>query len=411
MIVRSQSWSPPVDVRRAAAAATAGIALFALAWSLLHVGFWDDAQIIDTPVYQRYGDRMLDGQVPYRDFDVEYPPAALPVFLAPSFGYGDQYGTLFEALMLVCGAAAIALTAVTLAGLGASTVRLYGAVAFAALAPLLLGSVILTRYDLWPAALVAASLAALVAGRDRLGFAALGLAVAAKVYPLVLLPLALLYVGKRHGRREAIAGLGVFAIVILVVFLPFLIVSPGGIIESLERQTGRPLQIESLGSAFLLAGHQLGLHDASVVSTHGSQNLAGAAPDTLATVHTVVQGLSVLAVWLVFARGYADGERFVAATAAAVVAFVAFGKVLSPQYLIWLIPLVPLVGGAGGVAAGALLAAGLLVTQLWFPSRYWDMVALEPVGWLVVVRDLTLVALFVVLIVVTSRARGLPRTV
>jgi hypothetical protein len=44
-----------------------------------------------------------------------------------------------------------------------------------------------------------------------------------------------------------------------------------------------------------------------------------------------------------------------------------------------------------------------VTTQLWFPYRYWDVVALEPVGVLVLVRDLLLVALFAVLIVATIR--------
>jgi hypothetical protein len=91
------------------------------------------------------------------------------------------------------------------------------------------------------------------------------------------------------------------------------------------------------------------------------------------------------------------------ACAAALVAFVAFGKVLSPQFLIWLIPVVPLVYGRRGLTASVLLAAALLVTQLWFPYRYWDLAlhfgALE--SWLVLARDLLLVALFAVL------ARGL----
>ncbi len=409
MIARSQSSFLRTEALRAAGATAAGIAVFAVAWSLLHAVFWDDYQIVDTPVYQSYGERMLDGEVPYRDFGVEYPPAALPVFLLPSLSAGESYGRFFEALMLVFGAAGIALMALALAALGASTPRLYGAVLLAAVAPLLLGTVILTRYDLWPALLVAASLAALLVGRGRLGLGILGLAVAAKVYPLVLLPLALAYLGKRKGRHEALAGLVAFLAVLLVVFLPFLVVAPGGLLESLQNQAGRPLQIESLGAGFLLAGQQLGLYEASVVSTHGSQNLDGPGADAIATVQTIAQALAVIAVWAVFARGRADGERLVAASAAAVVAFVAFGKVLSPQYLVWLILLVPLVGGAGGVLAGGLFAAALVLTQLWFPTRYWDLVALEPAGWLVLLRDVVLVALFAVLVGVTSRARGSPR--
>jgi hypothetical protein len=55
------------------------------------------------------------------------------------------------------------------------------------------------------------------------------------------------------------------------------------------------------------------------------------------------------------------------------------------------------------LTASVLLAAALIFTQLWFPYRYWDLAlhfgALE--SWLVLLRDLVLVALFVYL------ARGL----
>jgi hypothetical protein len=69
--------------------------------------------------------------------------------------------------------------------------------------------------------------------------------------------------------------------------------------------------------------------------------------------------------------------------------------VLSPQFLIWLIPLVPLVGGRRGLAASGLLAAALVLTQLWFPFRYWELaLEFEPAASvLVLARDLVLVAL------------------
>ena len=123
--------------------------------------------------------------------------------------------------------------------------------------PLLLGSVVLTRFDLWPIALVLAALAALLWERHRLGFGILGLAVAAKLFPAVLVPLALSYVWQRRGRREALICLGVLVGVIALVFLPFVVLGADGVAYSLGRQLGRPLQVESLGSSFLLAAHHL----------------------------------------------------------------------------------------------------------------------------------------------------------
>ena len=83
---------------------------------------------------------------------------------------------------------------------------------------------------------------------------------------------------------------------------------------------------------------------------------------------------------------------------------------LSPQFLIWLLPLVPLIGGRRGLVASGLLGAALVLTQLWFPYRYWDL-ALEfdpAASWLVFARNLVLVALTLVLVtrVRPERARS-----
>ena len=410
MSARSESSSRPAEAGGAGPAIALGLVLLTISWGLLHVGFWHRNPIIDTPVYQGYGEKIVDGKVPYRDFPVEYPPAALPLFVLPALADDEDYGSAFELLMWTCAVATIVLLAVTLSAAGAGTARLYTATAFAGIAPLLLGSVILTRFDLWPAALAAGALAALVSGRDRLGLGVLGLATAAKLFPAVLLPIALAWVARRRGPREAALGLAVFAAVIVAIVLPFAILSPGGVVHSLTAQLGRPLQIESLGAAILLAAHQLGLYDPTVVSTHGSQNLSGSLPDALAAVQTALQLVALVAVWLLFARGRPDRERLLVASAAAVVAFIAFGKVLSPQFLIWLLPLVPLVAGSAGVAACWVFAGALVTTQLWFPHRYWHVVALESASWLVLVRDLLLVALLAVLVAAIRPGPEAPRT-
>ncbi len=405
MDARPASWFQQADWGRGGVAALAAAAVFAVAWTAVHYGFYADNHIIDTPVYQRYGDAIAGGQIPYRDFTIEYPPAAVPVFTLPSLivsrgASQSSYDDVFGALMAVCGAAMVALVALTLVRDRASTRRLTAGSALAALAPLALGSVLLTRFDLWPAALVAAAIAALAYGRDRLALAALGLGIAAKIYPVVLLPIFIAFVWKRRGRREALFALGVGAGVVAVCVLPFVALSPHGVWESSLRQTSRPLQIETIGSGILLALHQVaGLH-LTMVSSHGSQNLAGRLPDALAILEGVLEAVAVVAIWIWFARGPAELGRLFRASAAAVCAFVIFGKVLSPQFLIWLVPLVALVRGRRGLAAGSMLAACLVLTQIWFPYRYWrlalhfDAVA----SWLVLVRDLGLLALLAVLV-------------
>ena len=391
-----------------AAAATA--ALFLLSWGLLHTGWYDDGEIIDTPVYSRYGDAIENGEVPYRDFRPEYPPGALPAFVVPALLSDDDeedFRDAFEWLMAAFGVATVLLAAVTLRGVGATRARTVGALGLVGAFPLLLGSVMLTRFDLYPTALLVGALAALVHERDRLGLGVLGAAVAVKLFPAVVVPVALAYTWRRRGRREALVCLAICAGVVALTFLPFLVVAPEELARSIGHQLSRPLQIESLGSGLFLAAHHLTGLDVEVRSGHGSQNLHAAGTAIAALFFSLVQIGVLVWIWL---RRPAAKEELLRWSAAALVAFVALGKVLSPQFLIWLAPTVPLVGGLRGLRASALLAVALVLTQLWFPSRYWDLARdLDPFpSTLVVLRDVVLVAVLVVL--VRERSGGSARS-
>ncbi len=364
--------------------ALAASGLFLACWGLVHLGLWSKGALVDWPTYERYGTAIVDqGQVPYRDFAVEYPPGALAVFLVPALF--ANYAAAFAWEMAVCGVALVCV---------AAAVRRQAAL-YVALAPVLAGSLILSRFDLWPALLTLAALAALLEERHRLGWGLLGGAVAAKLWPLVIVPLALVW-SYRAGRiRAALVGLAVVA----GAFVPFVIVAPHGVWASLSGQASRPLQIESLGaSLFTTFGHP------QVISTHGSQNLAG--HGAVAAFSALVQVAVLVALWVAFARGPRSREHLVRYAAGTVCAFIVFGKVLSPQYLLWLIPLVPLVRGRRGLGATALLTAALLLTQVWFPRRYWEYVNGFQHADVVLARNLALVVLLLVLVWPDRVARG-----
>jgi uncharacterized membrane protein len=399
MSIQSRSLSSPGE-RRAVVLTAAALTLFACSWIALHHGWLARGEIIDTPVYETYGDAMVRGEVPYRDFAVEYPPGALPVFLQPARGNtgdSDGYRRAFENEMAACGAALLIALAVALASLGMASGWLLGALALAAIAPLLLGSVVLSRFDLWPTALTAAALAAIVSGRLRLGHGLLGAAVVAKVWPGVIVPLAVAYVWRSRGRREALICLGVTAGVVAAVVLPFVVLAPHGVWTSFERQLSRPLQIESLGASLIVISHHLFGTGATMISSRGSQNIGGTTANVIGWFQTVLQLSVVLVLWITFALRRRTREELLQFSAAAVVAFVALGKVLSPQFLIWLIPLVVLVRRPSAII---LFVAALVLTQAWFPQHYWDYALHfdQAVSWIVLARDLVLVGLLVVLV-------------
>ena len=381
-----------------AALVAAALGLFLVSWSLLHHGTFVRAQITDTGLYQAYGDSMVQGKAPYRDFKLEYPPGALPVFVLPSLvheGNRDAYDRWFDRLMALCGCLCVVGAGLALRALGASPQRTAGALGLIALSPLLTGSVVLSRFDFWPASLAALALAALLHERLTLGALALGAAIAAKLWPAVLAPLVVAHVWRTRGPRAAVNWVLELLIVVAAIFLPFAALSPGGLRASFHAQIARPLQLESLGGSVLVALHHVFGTKLHVVTAFGSQNVAGTGAHAAEIATTVAGALALLTVWTLYARRPADGERLVTYVAAAVAAVLAFGKVFSPQFVIWLVPFVPLVRGRRGIVAGGLLASTLVLTQLWFPHHYWALAdnLAQRESWLLLARDLCVVAL------------------
>jgi hypothetical protein len=379
----------------------AGCAALLLSTLLLtQVGFWSGTREVDTGIYRGYGSRVLDGQVPYRDFSLEYPPGALPAFVVPAVGHpgAGAYRSRFAWLMALCGVALLAAAAVGLRALGVPRRRQLVLLAAAGAAPLVLGPVSVTRYDLWPAALTAGALAAYLRGRSGLGGGLLGLATAAKLYPAAAAPVVLADVWRREGRAAALRSLAALVLVFAACVVPFAAVAPHGTLHAFSVQLRRPLELESLGAALLVAAHQVAGLSLGVEQSYGSVNLGGGSAAAVAALTTVLEAVLLAWIWIACARRRLAPVEVATGAAAAIAVVVAFGKVFSPQYLLWLLPLVLLVDRRLRGAALALLLAACALTQGWFPRRFPQLERLNaPESWLLVVRDVVVVALALLL--------------
>jgi Glycosyltransferase family 87 len=385
----------PAGVRDALLATIVSLPLFLAACAVPVGGLFRAARFRDVHVYQGYAESFLHGGLPYRDVFVEYPPGAFAVFMPPAAFGASHYNAAFKSLMALCGIVTILLAALVLVELGASRTRLFTAVGLLAVAPIALGPISLNTYDAWPALMSVLALLLLLRGRDLLAGGALGLAVSAKVYPLVFVPLAGVYVWRRAGPRRCAGAFAVLVAVAVVVVVPFAAYDLHGVASSFRAQAERGLQIESLGASLLLAADRLGLYHARVVETAGvaGRNLSGSLPHAVAVLTVVLEALAVVAVWFLYARARDARARLPLAFAAAVAGFLAFTKVFSPQYLVWLVPLVVI---TGSWVAVSLTAVSLVLAQVWF-FHYHALFRLAWPTWLLLARDLLVLAVFFVL--------------
>jgi hypothetical protein len=269
-------------------------------------------------------------------------------------------------------------------------------VAAVALAPLLTGAMIRNHFDLLPVALVLGALALFVSGRAVAGFAVLGAATMTKGFPLVVAPVALAWLVARGERREALRGAAALAIVVLAVAAAAVALSPSGALDAVQYHLDRPVQVESLPALGARLVDGLGGAAAVPVESHRSDGLLHPAGDALAAVFALLGAAAVALLAIGAARRPADPRALVLGSLGAVAAFATFGKVLSPQYLVWLVPLGALALAWGRWALAALVGAATVLTFVEFPAYYFELVDGRAFPLTVVaVRDVLLVAVVV----------------
>jgi hypothetical protein len=404
--------------------------VLAAGWALsLWVGPWSDDRVNDLFVYRSFTDLFLSGAVPYRDIAFEYPPLAAPAIALPGvLGTGEEAFRWAYAGWTLLGAAAVVVLCGALARATGGDAR--RAMLAAALMPLLCGAVLRTHFDLFPVALLLGALLLLCRDHPRAGMALLGLGVVMKAFPLVAAPIAVAWLAAGHGAAGANArrargdawqaALACLA-VIAVVAGAALLASPDGAVDAARYHVDRPVQVESSPALVLLGLDAVGLGEATSVSSYKSDGLLHPASEWItslflaalvvlvtllcATVRDRRGGATPAGANGAAARMGADAapagaevarRRLVLASFAAVIGFALLGKVLSPQFVIWVAPLGALALAWRRYALAAAVAAAAVLTQVEFPAHYFDVVAREPLALAVVVaRNLALLAALV----------------
>ncbi|MFE7976448.1 glycosyltransferase 87 family protein [Streptomyces shenzhenensis] len=351
---------------------------------------------------------LSHGAFPAHDTLWQYPPGAGAVLLSPALLPGLTYFQAFVALTL----AADAVIALALARAGTRAGRsLLGAALWTGGLPLLL-HIPLARYDIQVTALAVISLLTLSRSTRACGvLAALGALV--KVWP------ALVLLGTPRGRPTRSAwtwASGACAVTLGLFALVF--TDP---LSFLRQQSGRGVQIESLGGTALSLARHAGW-SGRVRYRYGAMEFTGPYVSAVAEVSLALTAaaLCVLLLWRVRARHWSEATPFDAALCA-VLLFTVTSRVISPQYLVWLLglaavcltsrhtaqrPVAALVVAAGAVSAvvyptlygevirctwtGSLLmllrngllatAAGLSLVRLWRATRSLPTTAVPAIG-------------------------------
>ncbi|MBX5451166.1 glycosyltransferase 87 family protein [Thermogemmatispora sp.] len=295
---------------------------------------------------------------PFHTLPIEYPPLTLALF-TPGLLVPSAYYPLLFGLLMALAALLIYWLLLRWGPRGA-------ALAFTLYLFLGEWGLALLRFDLVPAALTLLCVLAAERRHWTAAYSTLALAILLKIYPLLLLP-PLFFAEQRASATaarsaaydggektvrsvterlaQALACLRCWrwgnlllclALVVGVTALFALLDFQGAVASQLAYFAQRPVQIESSGSLVIwlaaLAGQPV-----RVVYTYGSINLLSPLVPAVSTGST----LALLAGYgLVLWQSARGRMTFTEAALAALLVFVATGKVFSPQYLIWLMPLV-----------------------------------------------------------------------
>lgn len=301
----------------------------------------------DIVNFYGYAMAMKGGEIPYVDFEYEFPPASLLFFMVPALFTSDL--TVYYWIFGLMSAAFMSAAVICVMRMAPSEGSGYLAALLFVVLILLYLTESVKKFDSIPMSLTAISLYLFSKGRWSWSYGFMAVASFTKLYPCLFLPLMVAYnLFSEKGGRDAV-GRGVLscAAVLSIVFLSLwsIGVSPAEALSFLGFHGDRGFQTESTMATVMELLGLLGLSEIQIVDAHNTYDVIGPIADALATYWTYVISAVVIAA-LVFCFRYlarSGGERGFQALAVSMLlvcaAFMLINKVFSTQYMMWLFPL------------------------------------------------------------------------
>ena len=353
----------------------------------------------DVGLYADWARTVFPGGEPERPLD-EYPP--LTKLLLLCIGWAPS-PVLYVAIFIAAMAAIDLLFLRVVLNAGADTAP-NAAVILWIVAPALLGGLIWTRFDLLPAVAAAMALSARSSSLRRGAW--LGIAIALKLWPVVLLPSVLMLA--HRPRRALVAALSCLMAAVVV---PSLVVAGdpwGAVTWTLDRGLHLESVPGSLVALTAVAGAQV-----STVFAFGAWEVEALGTGTVEMIFGIL-GVGFGVCVLVLLRRLPRTERDFGARVAGialVAGLLIFSKVLSPQYILWIIPLAAILLAVSPPRRPGWLVVLVLgtcaTTHLVYPLLFDELIHLQPVGVAVLLlRNVMLTALAALMLLELRSAAG-----
>ena len=296
----------------------------------------------DCKIYFNYSKKWIEGKVPYLDYQVEYPPGAMFLFIAPYYFANEniqKYRMAFAVEMgiFVTLASIIVLTFARKRWQNSilkKTLQL--ALFFAMIA--IMSQIVHRRFDIAPATLTALSFLL----PPALASLILGVATSIKLWPAILFPVVLIDLFLKNIKR-AISGIILFCIGLILPFIPFITNAGWEVLSFLKYHAQRGIQIESFWALPVLILDSLGIAKTRCDWSFGSNNAVSEFSDYIIHFSNIalVLLLSLPLLTIILKKGRINQNEKIFTAVAMITGFILSNKVLSPQFMIWVTPLLP----------------------------------------------------------------------